>query len=196
MSTFYLIRHATNDLVGHTLAGWTPGVHLNAEGQKQARTLAERLSHVRFNRIISSPLERAQETAFSLAKSQGLKIETEPAFGEVHCGDWTGKTMKELSSDPQWIQWNAFRSAARIPNGETMLEVQSRAVEAIMRLHEQFPNETIAIVSHGDVIRAIILHFLGMPLDFIHRIEITPASWSILRLYEQAAQIVAVNITP
>src|SRR5436190_22105232 len=128
MSLFYLIRHGANDLVGNTLAGWMPDVHLNAEGQKQARALAERLEGVHLGRIITSPLERATETAAPIAGSTGLKIEIDAAFGEVHYGDWTGKKVKDLASDPKWIQWNRFRSAARIPNGESMLELQTRAV--------------------------------------------------------------------
>ena len=193
MSVFYLIRHGTNDLVGHTLAGWMAGVHLNMEGQNQARVLAERLAQVHFSRIISSPLERAMETALPLAKAQGVQIQSDAMFGEVQFGDWTGRTVKELSSDPAWIQWNKFRSAARIPNGESMLEVQTRAVNGIIKLHREFPDETIGIVSHGDVIRAMLLHVLGMPLDFIHRIEIIPASWSILNLYDDSAQVFSIN---
>ena len=192
MSTFYLIRHGTNDLVGHTLAGWTPGVHLNHEGEQQARALADKLAPARFGQIISSPLERAQETAHPLAKRTGLEIRTEASFGEVNFGDWTGKTVAEISSDPQWIQWNAFRSGARVPNGESMTEVQARAVNALMGLRGE--DQTIAIFSHGDVIRAILLHFLGMPLDFIHRIEISPASHSILKVYENTAQVRAMNV--
>ena len=195
MSTFYLIRHATNDFVGTALAGWKPHVHLNSEGQKQARTLAEKLAHVRFHQVVSSPLERAQETALPLAKQQRVEIQTEPALGEVNFGDWTGKTISELSSDPLWVRWNAFRSVARIPNGESMTEIQGRAVAALTRLHHRFPSETIAIVSHGDVIRALLLCVLGMPLDFIHRIEISPASYSILKLYDASAQVLAMNVT-
>jgi probable phosphomutase (TIGR03848 family) len=193
VATFYLIRHATNNYVGHTLTGWLPNVHLNAEGQKQARALPDKLAHVRFDRIVSSPLERAQETALPLAKYHGLQIQTEPAFIEVNCGDWTGKRIAELSADLLWKQWNAFRSSTRIPNGETMLEIQTRAVGALLNLHQEFPDKTIAIISHGDIIRALLLHFLQMPLDAIHRLEISPASWSIVRLFETSAQVLTMN---
>ena len=194
MSTFYLIRHGATDFIGRALSGWTPNVHLNTEGQKQARTLADRLAHVQFHRVISSPLERTQETALPLAKQQGLQITIEHAVGEVNFGDWTGKPIAELSSDPDWKQWNTFRSGARIPNGETMSEIQGRTVLALLKLHQQFRGQTIAVFSHGDIIRAALLHFLGMPLDFVHRIEISPASYSILKLYDEAAQVLAMNV--
>jgi broad specificity phosphatase PhoE len=194
VSTFYLIRHGATDLVGHTLAGRQPNVPLNTEGQKQVRALAEKLAHVRFRQIISSPLERALETALPLARSQALEIRRDAAFIEVNYGDWTGKTIAELSSDPHWIRWNTFRSSARIPNGETMLEIQTRAVSGLLKLNAEFPDQPLAIVSHGDVIRAVLLHFLGMPLDFIHRLEISPASHTILRLHDASAQILSMNI--
>ena len=195
VSTFYLIRHGANDFVGHTLAGRLPNVHLNAEGKKQVRRLAERLAQVDFHRVISSPLERARETAFPLAEALGLQVDVDAAFVEVNFGDWTGKTVAELSSDPLWKNWNAYRTGARIPNGESMLEIQQRAVAALLDLHQKFPEQRIAIVSHGDVIRAILLHFLGMSLDLVHRLEISPASFSVVALHDNFAQVLAVNST-
>ena len=184
-----------NDFVGHTLAGRLPDVHLNAEGRKQARRLAERLAGVQFHRVISSPLERARETALPLTERLGLQVDVDDAFVEVNFGDWTGKTVAELSSDPRWQNWNACRATARIPNGESMLDIQHRAVAALLDLHEKFPNQKIAIVSHGDVIRASLLYFLGMSVDLVHRLEISPASFSVVALYDNFTQVLAVNST-
>src|SRR6266508_760908 len=127
MATFLLIRHGDNDPAGHTLAGWSPGVHLNAAGRKQADRIAERLRNERITRIYSSPLDRALETADPLAHHLGLSVEKKEAFGEVRFGDWTGKRVDDLETDTRWRYFNSYRSGTRVPGGELMAEVQLRA---------------------------------------------------------------------
>ncbi len=193
MATFYLIRHAANDTLGKTLVGWTPGVHLNAEGHQQAERLAEYLEGEPIQQILSSPLERAVETALPLARRLGLEIQTRHELGEVQFGDWTGQSFEALAPQPAWRQWNTFRSGTAIPHGETIVEVQTRMVRQILQLQAGFPDQSIAIFSHGDPLRATVLYFLGMPLDFLHRIDIRPASVSILALSEHGPRLLCIN---
>ncbi|MBV8731242.1 MAG: histidine phosphatase family protein, partial [Acidobacteriia bacterium] len=166
MARFYLIRHAMNDFVGKKLAGRMPGVHLNEEGRAQARLLARKLAAAGIERVYSSPRERALETAEALSEAMGVKVETRPTLDEVESGDWTGKTFAELEADPRWQTYNRFRSGTRVPGGETMLETQGRVVTEILNLYEAHPSATIAILSHADPIRAALVYFLGMPIDF------------------------------
>src|SRR3954470_1577812 len=141
MATFHLIRHATNDLVGKSIAGRTPGIHLNDTGRQEAKRLAERLSHSGITRIFSSPLERAQETAEPLARTLGLSVTTIENLQEIDFGSWRGRAFSELESDPMWQRWNSFRVSARAPGGETIIEVQARLVGVIRELWQQFPDE-------------------------------------------------------
>jgi broad specificity phosphatase PhoE len=184
MTTFYLIRHAMNDYVGKALAGWLPDVHLNVEGREQADRLAKTLAGVGFTHVYSSPLDRALETARPLAQASGLSIQTSEAFTEVRTGNWTGKSFAQLDSDPSWRIYNQYRAGTRVPGGELMLETQMRMVAEIIRLRESHPRGKIAIVSHADPIRAALVFFLGMPIDFFQRIDIQPASFSVLGLEE------------
>jgi broad specificity phosphatase PhoE len=193
MAIFYLIRHAVNDYVGKALAGRMPGVHLNDEGREQARRLARTLAGRGITGIYASPLERAQETAEPLAAQTGLKVETRDVLGEVETGEWTNKTFAELEADPRWRSFNQYRCGARVPGGEMMLEIQTRMVAEILRLLESHPDGTMAIVSHADPIRAALVYFLGMPLDFYQRIEILPASFSILKLEEWGPVVLGVD---
>jgi len=195
MSTFYLIRHASNDLVGHSIAGRKPGVHLNERGQDEAQRLARALEGSGIKRVFSSPLERALETAQPLAQALGVAVETLEAIKEIDFAGWTGRAFADLKQDPAWQQWNSFRIGARVPNGETILEVQARMVGAVRQLWEKFPNDKIAIVSHGDPLRTIIFYYLGISLDFVSRIEISPASYTILKLESWGPQIAALNVT-
>ena len=190
---FYLIRHGTNDWLSHSIAGWRPEVHLNDEGRRQAEQLARRLAGAGIQRIYSSPLERARETAAPLGRAIGVEVQLVEDIGEVRFGDWTGKRLVELEQDPRWHRWNLCRSNNRAPNGETLLEVQSRVVGFLQRLCDECPGETVALFSHGDPIRAVLLYYLGVSLDFVNRLEISPASSSVVALDPSSAQILSVN---
>jgi len=89
----------------------------------------------------------------------------------------------------------AAASRFRFPDGETLEEVQRRAVARVEQLAiEHRRNATVVVVSHADVIRAILVHYLGMPLDLIHRIHVAPASVSIVELVaDHPPRVVVVN---
>ncbi len=193
MTKFYLIRHGANDLVGNSIAGWRPAVHLNQEGRDQAARLAEKLAGEKLQLLYSSPLERALETAQPLAQRTGLEIRIAKEIGEVQFGEWTGRKFAELGPDPRWQLWNRFRGLARTPGGESMIDLQSRMVAFLQQLWEGNPDATIALFSHGDPLRSAILYYLGMPVDFIHRIELSPASVSLLTLDRNGPQFHFIN---
>ncbi len=195
MTTFLLIRHAAHSLLGHTIVGRMPGVHLSEEGQEQARRLAERLADVPIRAIYTSPLERARETTEPLARSLGQQPQICEQINEIDVGDWTGWTLERLRELPQWQLFNSFRSGTRAPHGETMLETQARMVAQMERLKERHANDYVALVSHGDVIKAAVLYYLGIPLDLFHRFEISPASVSIIALHDYGPQILCLNHT-
>jgi probable phosphomutase (TIGR03848 family) len=191
--TCYLIRHATCAPVGKAIAGWTPGVHLDEQGRVQAARLAERFAGLPLAGVFSSPLERARETAAPLAATLGLPVVTLDGVGEVRFGEWTGATLDALSGRADWHRWNRFRSVATPPGGELMLEVQARAVRSLEELRRMHRDGAVAIVSHADVIRAVIAHALGTPLDHLLRMEIGPASVSALRMTDESVQVLGVN---
>jgi broad specificity phosphatase PhoE len=193
VTTFFLIRHGANDMVGKAIAGRMSGIHLNSDGQKQAECLVEKLSPEPIQAIFSSPLERAIETAEPLAKKLGVKIQISNAFNEINFGDWTGLSFKQLALVPKWKEWNSFRSTTRIPSGELIVEVQSRMVKQIELLCREFPNGSFAIFSHGDPIKSALFYFLGLSLDSFQRIEISPASMSELVISDSGAQILRIN---
>jgi len=191
----YLIRHAANDFLGSAIAGWKPGVRLNAEGLAQAERLARFLKNQKLDQIYSSPLERAQETALPSARELHLEVRTAPEIGELNFGDWTGKSFEELAGDARWQKWNQHRSTCRTPGGERMLEVQARFVGLIERLHTEQDEKKIALFSHGDPIRSAVLYYLGLPIDFFDRIELSPASVSLLELHSCRPRFLYINQT-
>jgi broad specificity phosphatase PhoE len=192
----YLVRHAENDLVGHTLAGRRPGTHLNARGREQADRLAQKLATCNISRILSSPMERALETAEPLARRLELKIAVREAFNELNFADWTGRKFADLESEEKWRQWNSYRLGIRAPNGEMMIEVQTRFVTEIERLRQEFAGERVAIFSHGDPLKSVLMYYLGMPLDHFLRLDIATGSFSILELSDWGAKLQGFNLQP
>lgn len=184
MTTILLIRHAVNDWVETgKLAAWTPGVHLNAEGQAQARALGERLKDRPLQAIYASPLERTLETAEAIAAYHPqLAVQVVEAVGELDCGRWQNAQVADLASRKMWQLIQHVPSRAQFPGGETMRRAQARAVDAVEALAERHPRGLIAVVSHCDIIRLILAHYLGMHLDMFQRIVVAPASISVVQL--------------
>ncbi len=195
MTTFLLIRHGANDFIGNTLVGRRPGVSLNDEGRRQAERLADRLAHLPIAAIYSSPLERTRETAVPLAERLGLPVTVCDGIHEIDPGDWTGLTITELRAAPGWEAYNAYRAGTRCPNGELLLDVQARFVTALERLRHDHPDQTVALFSHADPIRIALAYYIGMPLDHVLRLDIAPASVSILALDDRGPRVLRVNDT-
>jgi probable phosphomutase (TIGR03848 family) len=196
LTTVLLVRHGLSSAnTGGTLAGWTPGVHLAPKGEEQVRALATRLAAVPIAAVVSSPLERCQETAAALLDGRPkLSVETDDRLGECHYGDWQGKSLKTLAKDPLWKVVQAHPSAARFPNGEALRDTQSRAVAAVREHNERLgPNATWVAVSHGDVIKAVLADALGLHLDEFQRIVVDPASVSVVTYTELRPFVVRMN---
>lgn len=184
-----LVRHAEHDLLGRVLAGRMPGVRLNAAGRGQA----QRLAGLDVAAIQSSPMERARETAEPLARRLGLEIETAEALNEIDFGAWQGRSFAELDEDPVWHDWNRDRARTRPPGGESMTEVQARIVGHLRHLSCETRGRPVILFSHGDVIKAALLHVLGLPLDAVSRLEVDPAGISTVAIGAWGARLIAAN---
>lgn len=197
MTHILLIRHAVNDYVKTgKLAGRTPGVHLNEDGQAQAKALGERLADTKLHQLISSPIERTIETAEAVqAHHTHLEIQLNEQIGEVDYGDWQGASIASLRKRKMWDVIQEYPSRAYFPNGEAMRDVQVRAVNEIERLVQAHPSDTIAIFSHADLIKMVVAHYLGMHLDVFQRIVISPASITGIMLGHSRPFISTMNDT-
>jgi broad specificity phosphatase PhoE len=193
MTTIHLVRHAVHPLVNRVLVGRTGGIQLGKEGREQAEALAQRLVGDEIGAVQSSPQQRALETAALIAAPLGLVVDIVPELDEVDFGQWAGCSFEQLNRDRRWAAWNSERGTARPPGGETMLELQKRILGHLDRLEAERPKEKLVLVSHAEVIRAALLHFLGIALDSFARVEIAPASISTLLLNGSGAQVIGCN---
>jgi broad specificity phosphatase PhoE len=182
MTTILLVRHASHDFLGRVLTGRTPGVFLSAQGLREAGTLAMSFAGEPIVEIHSSPRERALQTAEPIAAHLGLRTKIVPALDELDYGEWAGRCFAELASDPHWHRWNAQRGSSCPPRGETMRAVQDRVLAHLEFLRLDHPGAIVALVTHAEVIRAVLLYARAIPLDLFHTIEVPPASVSRLEL--------------
>lgn len=196
MATIYLVRHGQNEWVEKKrLAGWIPDIHLNEDGKKQAESLAQRLAHLPISALYSSPVTRCMETAAYLGRALALDVEQLDAIGEVRYGDWEGAEIETLSKEKAWYAVQHFPSRFRFPQGEALRDVQARAVAALELLAIQHDkSDLISIVSHADLIKLVLAHYLGVHIDLFQRIVISPASVSVLALMENGmVRVIRIN---
>lgn len=189
-----LIRHAAHAHLGHTLTGRLPNVPLSTVGRDQARALSAHLAAEPISAIHSSPLLRAHETAAIIADGRrGDAVQTVGALDEIDFGEWEGRAFAELADDPRWTEWNSSRDVATTPGGETMGGAQERAWSHIAATTRDHPGQTVVMVSHCDVIRAIVARVLGLPLGRLLQFEIGPASVSRIEAGQWGARLLSLN---
>lgn len=195
MPLILLIRHGENDYVKERrLPGRIPGIHLNKQGRKQARRVAEFLRDAPIKAVYSSPLERTMETALPIADCLGLEVIPRNGLVETDIGKWQGKKIKKLQKKKAWRQVQINPSRFRFPDGERISDTQHRLVREVENLagkHGQ--QDMIVCVSHSDPIKLVVAYYLGLPLDLFQRLNISPASITPLLVSEFGCRILALN---
>jgi probable phosphoglycerate mutase len=189
----YLVRHGENDWTGKRLPGWRKGIHLNARGMEQAEALVGAFEGVELAAIYSSPLERTLETAAPLARARRMRAQPTPGLGEVHAGEWEGRSLADLRRRKLWGVVQRAPSLARFPGGESFAEVQARIVAELETLRDRHPKAAIVCFSHADPIKLAIAYHLGLPLDSFQRLSILPASISLLALGTDHTRLLLLN---
>ncbi len=193
MTTFLLIRHGHTAFVGNAVAGRQQGIALNDVGLREAERLVSRLSSTPIHAIYSSPLLRARQTAEPLSQARGLPLVERERLAEIDFGTWTGQKFSDLENDLDWKRYNLLRSGSRCPGGESILDVQVRMVTELEELRSLHPDQTVALFSHGELIRSTVVHLAGIPMDLMLRIEVLPVSITSFTLAEWGVRILGIN---
>jgi broad specificity phosphatase PhoE len=188
VATLLLIRHCSTPETGRVLSGRLPDRHLSATGLSEAEALARRLASVRLAAVFSSPLERARQTAEPIAAAQRAKRSVIEHAGllEVDYGAWSGRTLRSLHRLQSWRRLLAHPSRGRFPGGETLFDAQVRAAAACEEMAARFRRQAVALVTHADIIKLTVGHYLGQPLDLFNRLAVAPGSVTILDLAPQS----------
>lgn len=192
MSTIVLLRHARSTANGDgVLAGRASGVTLDETGAEQAGLAAERLAGIDFAAVVSSPLERCQQTAAAVT---AMPLHLDERFTECDYGEWSGRPLTELASEPLWAAIQAKPSEVHFPNGERMADMRERVVAGVADWDARLGEDaTWLLVSHGDLIKTVLSHALGQDFDDFQRILIDPASISVVRWAQPRPHVVTMN---
>ena len=189
-----LVRHGQTPTTGDVLPGRAPGLHLAAAGVAQAEAVAERVAGLkRVDEVVMSPLERTRETARPIARARGLKARVERGLLECDFGEWTGRSLKELSRLPEWATVQRYPSGFRFPGGESFREMQLRITAALARFVERHPGGVVVAVSHADPIKAAVADAVGTHLDLFQRIVVSPCSATVISYGAGGPSVLTVN---
>ncbi len=188
-----LVRHASHGDADGVLTGRLPGRHLTEAGRMEAERLARGLARLPVERVLSSPRERAAETAAAIAAGRELAVDTDAALDEVDFGRWAGRSFAELDHDPDWRRWNAARGTAATPTGDTMAAVGERTRALIGRLGAAHGSGDIVMVTHAELIRATVCDHLGLATEMWARLDIARASVTTLRVDGGTPTLIGLN---
>lgn len=193
----HLIRHAAHDNVGEYLAGRTPGILLGSDGLAQAERLAARMQREPIARVLTSPRERCRQTAEKIAHQFEIAIQVDDALDEIDFGEWSGNTFPILNEDTRWRHWNAARTSARTPNGESILDAQTRILRVMADVQASDAQGDVICVTHADMIKCVLFYILGVSLDRYDVLDIAPASISTIEFDGWSPRITRINeVTP
>lgn len=192
----YLLRHGQTDWNrDHRIMGTGP-VPLNESGRAGVAELARALKAKRIPVVYTSTVARALESARILADEWGAELREESRLNESPFEPWIGKTYHELAHDENFKLYFEVPTRARFSNGERMADIQKRVLDAVARIVKETGTGPAAAVSHADVIKPVLAHYLGMDLDSIHRLSIANASASLVDFAEAPPRVRYVNFAP
>jgi broad specificity phosphatase PhoE len=192
-----LMRHGETDWNREGRVMGRNPVELNTRGRNQVEAAARFVGALRPDLIATSPLIRARQSAELMAKGLGgVEVIEEAGIAEVLYGRWEGMVYHELIADPYYGEYRKSPVENPTPGGETIPQVQARGVEAVTRVLRDHPGRRIMFVSHGDIIRTILCHFIGLELAFFHRLRIDNASISTIQVSGKFAELKFLNALP
>ncbi len=193
----YMIRHGRTDWNDQRRIMGREQVPLNEKGRDMVTTVAGQLAGEGISAIYSGTLARTKETARILAAAWDADIIDEPRLDESAYEEWVGRKYTELKGDRDFDLYSSKPTESNFSAGEGMKEIQKRALAVIDRIVEEKRGIKTALVSHADVIKPVITHYLGMDLDTMHRLAVANASVTVLDLgYPGAPRIRYMNLMP
>ncbi|MGH7229590.1 MAG: histidine phosphatase family protein [Nitrospiraceae bacterium] len=195
MSTLLLVRHGETDWNrSGQIMGEQP-VPMNENGEAQVKRLATFLKSRSIHALYSSPVARALQTAEILASALQVPVTADRGLTEINVGEWEGRYWKHLTDEFARQQFYARPEEARPPGGETLSEVQTRAVAAVERARTRERENRLLFVSHADVVRTILAHYLRLDLKTVRQMRIDHASLTALELNGTMADLLFLNYT-
>jgi phosphoserine phosphatase len=198
MTLFILVRHGQTEWNRNERFRGRADIPLNETGLAQAEATGRRIALEWQPAVIyTSPLSRSVKTAQAIAKHYGLEVKQHPGLADIDYGEWQGLSPEEARQRwPDEIDaWYNWPDQARIPGGETLDELRSRAMKTIHELAIQHPGETIVLVGHTVINRIILLGVLGLGNERFWRIKQDTCAINIFEAEGSDFTVVSLNDT-
>ena len=170
MTKIYLIRHGEAEGNLYRRSQGQYDANVTQLGRKQIGALAERFRDVPLDALWSSDLCRTQSTAAAILKYHpALPLHTSPRLREIDVGVWEDRPWGDIAADyPEQMAYFSHDPARwSVPGGEPYLDVAARMKAAVLDLAAAYEGKTVAVVSHGLAIRALLCDIFGIPSDRI-----------------------------
>ncbi|HXQ84487.1 MAG TPA: histidine phosphatase family protein [Xanthobacteraceae bacterium] len=151
---------------------------LTARGRTEAAAIARRIAGTwQPSQIYTSPMGRCVETATAIARACGVAAKTCEELNDIDYGAWTFKSFEDAKKqNPDlFAAWFATPHLVRFPNGEALQDLAARVANALRTVLARHPDETIVLVGHDSVNRALLLELLDLPLSAYWRIAQEPS---------------------
>jgi phosphoserine phosphatase len=172
-------------------------VDLDDGGRAQVEMAVPLACKLSLDLIVSSPLPRAVHSAEIISRGVGgIPIYTDERIEEVRYGFWEGMTFYELVKDETYINYRKAPLESVTPGGETIRQVQERGVAAVDAAVTAHRGKNILFVSHGDIIRTVLCHYMRLDLKHFHRLRIDNATFSGVEISDDFAEIKFLNLLP
>ncbi len=182
MATLALVRHGVTAATGKRAGGRTDA-SLTDDGAAQAAAVAERLARQRITAVHTSPIARARETAEVIAAHAEVDVFELEGVQELDHGRWTDRSLKQMARTKHFEHVVRTPGRVALPDGESFVAAQGRAVRAIEGLIADHRSDArLVVVSHADIIKLLVAHYAGIPIDLFQRLVVAPASISRLEL--------------
>ncbi|MBN1885527.1 MAG: histidine phosphatase family protein [Candidatus Krumholzibacteriota bacterium] len=193
----YLIRHGQTDWNRDRRIMGRSDVPLNAAGREMVAATARWLGTAGIPVVYSSTVPRAMESARILAGEWEARIVEEPRLDESAYERWVGRRFDELAGDPDFEAYRTAPTRSTFSAEEGMADIQRRALAAVRRIVEETGDGRAALVSHSDVMKPVVAHYLGMDLDAMHRLAIANASVSMIDFgFDGGPRLRCLNVVP
>jgi len=181
MKRIFLVRHGETDWNREGRFQGKMDIPLNDLGREQAAAAAKALEGADIDRMVTSPLSRAEKTAEASSRKNGLEVEIHGGFREIDHGRWEGHTVEEI--EKLWPgmlgTWHSHPEKVIMPEGETLRDVQARAWAALEDVIAA-PGNRVAVFSHDAVIKVLLCRVLGCPLSSFWRFRIANGSITLI----------------
>ncbi len=193
MLEIILVRHGQTDWNRDRRVMGARPIPLNTQGKREITQLAQLLSDVEFDIIYTSPLMRAFQTSRILSRGRSVKVEKVTEIQEIDYGEWVGRTFEDISREKMFKTYYANPKDAQAPGGEKMTEVIKRGASFIESLRKKHKEGRLVVVSHADVIKSILIHYMELDLNDLHKFRVDNGAVSLLQFEAERARVLSIN---